>query len=128
MVAGMGGLGHQDFSSLADDQDRRDMMNPNAIMSNMINQGQIMGDGMARQAIEAENAAGGNIRGRGMRAIGQAEESKGGRSRAGRGGAGSQALVPTAGGGGLPSLLDLFNTPHGYGGGGGGASVAGVTG
>ena len=61
MVAGMGGLGSQDFGSLADDQDRRDMMNPNAIMANMINQGQIMGEGMARQAIEAENAAGGNM-------------------------------------------------------------------
>ena len=122
MVAGMGGLGHHDFGSLADDQDRRDMMNPNAIMSNMINQGQIMGEGMARQAIEAENAAGGG-RGRGgMRAIGQAEESKG----AGRG-AGGGAMVPSSGG--LPSLLDLFNTPHSYGGGsGGGANVAGVTG
>ena len=38
-------------------------------------------------------------------------------------------MVPTAGGDGLPSLLDLFNTPHGFGGGGGrGSGVAGVTG
>ena len=57
MVAGMGGLGHADFGSLADDQDRRDMMNPNAIMSNMMNQGQLMGEGMERQAIQAEQRA-----------------------------------------------------------------------
>ena len=48
MVAGMGGLGHHDFGSLADDQDKRDMMRPEAIMANMMNQGQIMGEGMAR--------------------------------------------------------------------------------
>ena len=46
MVGGMGGLGHHDFSSLADDADRRDMMNPNAIMGNMQAAGQIMGSGM----------------------------------------------------------------------------------
>ena len=37
MVAGMGGLGHHDFGSLADDQDKRDMMRPEAIMANMMN-------------------------------------------------------------------------------------------
>ena len=62
MVAGMGGLGHQDFSSLADDQDRRDMMNPAAIMGNMQMQGQIMGQGMQRQAIEAGMGGGGGNR------------------------------------------------------------------
>ena len=46
MVAGMGGLGHQDFSALADDQDRRDMMNPGAIMGNMATAGQLMGQEM----------------------------------------------------------------------------------
>lgn len=34
MVAGMGGL-TADYSDLADDQDRRDMMNPNQIMDNL---------------------------------------------------------------------------------------------
>ena len=53
MAAGMGGLGSQDFSSLADDQDRRDMMNPAAIVSNMAGGRQIMGEGMQRQAIAA---------------------------------------------------------------------------
>lgn len=101
-------------------------MNPNAIVGNMMNQGQLMGDGMARQAIEAENNAGAGG-GRGRRAIGQAEESKGGMVARGRGAGGaSQALVPTAGGGGMPSLLDLFNTPHGFG--GGSSSSAGVSG
>ena len=33
------------------------MMNPGAIMGNMAAAGQIMGDGMARQAIQAESAA-----------------------------------------------------------------------
>ena len=37
-------------------------------------------------------------------------------------------MVPVGGGGGMPSLLDLFNTPHGYGSGGGASGVAGVTG
>lgn len=56
--------------------------------------------------------------------------SRGGASRDSTS-ASSQAMVPTAGGGGLPSLLDLFNTPHGFGGGvggGRGSGVAGVTG
>ena len=34
-MGGLGGLGHVDFSSLADGQDRADMMNPGAIMGNM---------------------------------------------------------------------------------------------
>ena len=77
-----------------------------------------MGEGMARQALEAENAAGGNRHG--QRAIGQGEERKG----PARGGAGgSQALVPTAtNDGSQQSLLDLFNTPHRYGGSGGGVA------
>ena len=62
MTGGMGGLGHQDFGSLADDADRRDMMNPNAIVGNMMNQGQLMGEGMTRQAIQAEDAADGGNR------------------------------------------------------------------
>ena len=44
------------------------------------------------------------------------------------GGAGSQALVPVNDGGGLSSLLDLFNTPHSYGGGASSSGVAAVTG
>ena len=51
MIGGFGGLGAQDFQSLADDQDRADMMNPNAIMSNMAMQGQIVGEGMQQQMI-----------------------------------------------------------------------------
>jgi len=34
MVAGMGGIGH-DFSSLADGQDRVDMMDPQVIMDRL---------------------------------------------------------------------------------------------
>ena len=34
MVQGMGGLG-ADFSALADDQDRLDMMDPKAVMGNL---------------------------------------------------------------------------------------------
>ena len=64
MVGGMGGLGHHDFSSLADAQDRRDMMNPNMIMGNMQAAGQIMGSGMQQQMIEADRGsrAGGKMR------------------------------------------------------------------
>ena len=47
----------------------------------------------------------------------------GGRSAAGFG---SGQMVPVDGGGN-PSLLDLFNTPHSYAGGGDGG-VAGITG
>lgn len=85
------------------------MMNPGAIMSNMMAQGQLMGDGMERQAIAAEQRAGGV--GPQPRAI---------KGRAGGGAQAQQALVPS--GGGAASLLDLFNTPHGYGGGGGGVA------
>lgn len=102
-------------------------MNPNAIVGNMMNQGQLMGAGMARQAIEAENNAMGRGRG-GQRAIGQSEGSGMVARGRGAGGASSKALVPTAGGGGMPSLLDLFNTPHSFGGGSSSANVSGVTG
>ena len=81
-----------------------------------------MGTGMAARAIAAEEAAGGN--GRGIRAIGQAGGGRGAGGR-GSGGAGSQALVPANNGGGQASLLDLFNTPHSFGGASGG--VTGVT-
>ena len=57
MVGGMGGLGQQDFGSLAEDQDRRDMMNPGAIVSNMMGANQIMGEGM-QQAIGVGPGAG----------------------------------------------------------------------
>ena len=63
MVAGMGGLGHHDFSSLADDQDKQDMMHPGAIMGNMQMAGQIMGPGMQQQMLEAEKSRGNMIGG-----------------------------------------------------------------
>ena len=37
-----------DFSGLADDQDRQDFMNPNAIMGNMALEGQRVGGGMKK--------------------------------------------------------------------------------
>lgn len=44
MVGGMGGL-MQDFSSLADDADRQEMMAPQAIMGNLKEAGMIKGNG-----------------------------------------------------------------------------------
>ena len=52
MVAGMGGLGN-DFSSLADGQDRIDMMNPQAIMGNLNEANMIAGSGF--KAVEGGN-------------------------------------------------------------------------
>ena len=51
MVAGMGGL--NDFSSLADGQDRIEMMNPNAIMGNLNEANMIAGAGF--KAVEGGN-------------------------------------------------------------------------
>mmetsp|Transcript_22037 Transcript_22037/g.29445 ORF Transcript_22037/g.29445 Transcript_22037/m.29445 type:complete len:80 (-) Transcript_22037:3014-3253(-) len=79
----MGGLGHHDFSNLADDQDRRDMMNPGAIMGNMQAAGQIMGSGMQQQMLEAEQhgprggqrlAIEGSGRGRGASRVAAAQD------------------------------------------------------
>ena len=52
MVAGMGGLTN-DFSGLADEQDRIDMMNPAAIMGNLDEAGMITGPGF--RAVEGGN-------------------------------------------------------------------------
>ena len=89
------------------------MMNPGAIMGNMQAQGQIMGGNMRQQMLEAETAA---SAGRGRRlAIEGGGASRGGRATGT--GAASEALVPVGNQGGQTSLLDLFNTPHGFGGG-----------
>ena len=105
MVAGMGGLGN-DFSSLADGQDRIDMMNPNAIMGNLNEANMIAGAGF--KAVEGGNPRSqGNrlaIAGSGKQQQQQLQEQPGGQ------------LVPVQQQG--PSALDLFNTPHGFGGGG----------
>ena len=45
------GLGQLDFMSIADAEDKADMMNPNAIMRNMQLDGQAIGGDMQRQMI-----------------------------------------------------------------------------
>lgn len=55
MVGGMGGL-TSGFSDLADGQDRANMMNPAAIMSNLEHGNMLMGPAM-RPAITAQGAA-----------------------------------------------------------------------
>ena len=52
------GLGQLDFMSIADAEDKADMMNPNAIMRNMQLDGQAIGGDMQRQMIQAEARGG----------------------------------------------------------------------
>ena len=69
---------------------------------------------MQRQMIEAGGAGGA---GRGMKAIGNGM----GRGKSGGASAAGGQMVPMSGG--APNLLDLFNTPHSYSGGGGGVNT-----
>lgn len=107
MAAGMVGLS-ADFSGLADEQDRVDMMNPAAIMGHLNEAGMIAGSGF-------KAVGGGNPRSVGNKLAitgqGQNQQQITG---------GQVVPVQTQ----QSNALDLFNTPHSFGGGG---SVSAIT-